>query len=263
MKLNMASVKKGLKIVGLTLKKRAPEILTGLGVGGLFVTTALAVKQTIPATRAVDEVRKEKEHLAADDEVVTMKPMEVIKIAWKFYIPVALSLAASAGCMVAASTTNFKRNAALATAYSLAEASLKEYKDSVKEIVGEKKASEMDGKAAEKEIQKAEITEDKIFRTGNGDMLFLDAWSGRAFYDSMEHVKHAVTEVQRRTLLDYYIDMNDYYDIIGLDRIEGGNSFGWDSEHEQCRVEFGYASVSSMDDRPCCVIRLNPYYMGA
>lgn len=68
-----------------------------------------------------------------------LKPLEVVKAAWKPYIPAAITGSLSVACLVGASRVNFKRNAALATAYTLSEKVLKDYKDSVVETIGEKK----------------------------------------------------------------------------------------------------------------------------
>ncbi len=68
------------------------------------------------------------------------EPKDIIKTAWPCYIPAAVG-AISVFCLIGASSTNLRRNAALATAYTLSESTLKEYQEKVVETIGEKRNS--------------------------------------------------------------------------------------------------------------------------
>ena len=120
--------------VAKQVSKYGPEIAVGVGIAGMITTTILAVKATPKALKLLDEAKKEKE-----EEAVELKPIEVVKVAWKPYIPAMISGALSIGCIVGASTVHVKRNAALATAYQLAANTLSDYKEKVIETIGEEK----------------------------------------------------------------------------------------------------------------------------
>mgnify|MGYP001151712592 CR=1 FL=1 len=128
-KFNLTAAAKSIKGV---LERHAPEILTGIGVAGMGTTTILAVKATPKACLLVNDRKDEL-------EVEKLPATELVKTTWKCYIPAAVTCGASIACLVGASSVNFKRNAALATAYKLSEAALSEYKDAVIETIGEKK----------------------------------------------------------------------------------------------------------------------------
>ena len=111
--------------------KHSPEILTGVGIAGMITTTVPAVKAT---PKALDLIA-----IAEDEKNDTLTKVEVVKTAWKPYIPAAVTCAASITCLIGASAVNAKRNAALATAYELSKTALTEYKEKVIETVGAKK----------------------------------------------------------------------------------------------------------------------------
>ena len=115
-----------------TLKRKSPEILTGVGIGGMITTTVLAVKATPEAMHRIEARKKEEHHRK-------LTAVQTVQAAWKCYIPAGVTGTVSIACLIGASTLNGRRNAALATAASLAETSLREYRAKVVETLGEKK----------------------------------------------------------------------------------------------------------------------------
>lgn len=121
-----------IKSIRTAMKKHSPEILTGIGIAGMITTTIMAVKATPKALILIEE---KKDELEADK----LSLVETLKTAWSCYIPSALVCTVSLCCLIGASSTNFRRNTALATAYTLSESSLKEYQEKVTHTIGEKK----------------------------------------------------------------------------------------------------------------------------
>lgn len=64
------------------VSKYGPEIAVGVGIAGMITTTVLAVKATPKALKLIDEAKKEKA-----EEAVELKPTEMVKVAWKPYVP--------------------------------------------------------------------------------------------------------------------------------------------------------------------------------
>lgn len=141
--MNKPKVNKYFKMVTRVLKKRSPEILTGFGIAGMVTTTVLAVKATPKALTLIQDAEIEKvdvqvkEGKGPDELVKTLTPAEVVKVAWKPYIPALLLGTASVACLIGANSVHTRRHAALYSAYKLSETALTEYKDKVKEIVPE------------------------------------------------------------------------------------------------------------------------------
>lgn len=141
MRTKRTNLEKIFRPIAKRVSKYGPEIAVGVGIAGMITTTILAVKATPKALKLIDEAKKEEA-----EEAVELKPIEVVKVAWKPYIPAMISGALSIGCVVGASTVHVKRNAALATAYQLAANTLSDYKEKVIETIGEEKEREVQKK---------------------------------------------------------------------------------------------------------------------
>ena len=144
--------------------KHSPEILTGIGIAGMITTTVLAVRATPKALELLEEKKNE-------DWVDELSPLEVVKAAWKPYVPAAVTGIASVACLIGASSVNAKRNAALATAYKLSETALSEYREKVIETIGEKKEKTVRDKVAEERVKKNPVSKSEVVVTNNGTTL--------------------------------------------------------------------------------------------
>lgn len=228
-----------------TVVKHGPEILTGLGIAGMITGTVLAVKATPKAMQLIEEAKNEKEELA---------PIDIVRVAWKPYLPVLLVEAASVACLIGASSVSLRRNAALATAYKLSEAAYTEYRDKVTETFGEKKSKDITDKIAEDRLRSTPVNENDIFDTKTGNTLFLDPTSGRYFMSDIDRIRRAENILNKQMNHDIcgYVSLNDFYDEIGLDHIDIGDDLGWNLDRGLIDVEF--SSFITDKDRPCIVI---------
>lgn len=231
--------------IGMSVRKHSPEILTGIGISGMVATTVLAVKAT---PKALILIEQEETNLHVDK----LTPVETIKVCWKCYIPSAITGVASIACLVGASSVNFKRNAALATAYTLSETALREYRDKVVETIGEKKEQLVKDAIAKDKIEKNPVTNNEVIITENGNTLCFDAISGRYFKSNIDLLKKSVNDLNRRMLLDGYISLNDFYEEIGLDSIKIGDELGWD--FDKGLIDLNFSSQLASDGTPCLVI---------
>ena len=168
------------KRIGMSVSKRSPEILTGIGIAGMATTVVLAVRVTPKALKLIEDRKKELYPLDDNGEVV-MPKTEVIKAAWKSYIPAAVTGVMSITCLIGASSVNARRNAALYSAYKLSETALTEYKDKVVETIGEKKEKAVRDAVAKDKIEKNPVTKKEVIITEKGNTLCYDTISGRYF----------------------------------------------------------------------------------
>lgn len=238
---NFANLISGLKT---TVSKHAPEILMGFGITGMLTSTVLAVKSTPKALALLDvEEHKKGEKLT---------PVEMIKATWKCYIPAASVGAVSVCCLLGASTISGKRNAALATAYTLVDTAHKEYKEKVIETIGEEKEKEIKDKIAEEKIRKNPVENNQIFMTGDGDTLCYDALSGRYFRSNVNRINEVINKLNRNINISLYVSLNDFYEEVGLDENEMGRELGWN--HNTGLIEVYFSSQLSPKKEPCLVI---------
>lgn len=243
-----ASVVKFFKDAKEVTLRHKPEILMALGATGLITTTFVAVRATPKALKHIEE---EKKRLNVDKLTV----IETVKATWKDYVPATVTGTASLICLIGSSSENLKRGAALTTAYKISEAALTDYKDAVKELVGDKKAQAIKEKVTKKQIEKNPVTKNDVIVTDRGNTLCYDAISGRYFYSDIDLIRKAENKINRRMLSEMYISLNEFYDELNLDHIAVGDDLGW-------RVEDGYIELSfgshlSDDGRPCLVIEYN------
>ena len=228
-KRNLASIAKDIRKFA---SKRSPEILTGLGIAGMITTTVLAVKATPKAMELIEEKKKE-------EWVDDLPPLEVVKVAWKPYIPAIVTCVTSTACLIGASSVNAKRNAALATAYKLSETALTEYREKVIETIGEKKERTVRDKVAEERVKKNPVSKNEVIVTGNGKTLCFDPISGRYFMSSIETIKRAENNLNKQMIheISGCVSLNEFYDELGLDHVSVGEDLGWNTD-QLIDVEF-------------------------
>ncbi len=225
---------------------RSPEILTGIGIAGMVTTTVLAVKATPKAMSLIEDKKNE-------EWVDELSPLDVVKIAWKPYIPAIITCVVSTTCIIGASSVNAKRNAALATAYKLSETALTEYREKVIETIGEKKEQIVRDKVAEERIKKNPVSKNEVIVTGNGKTLCFDPVSGRYFMSSIDVIKRAENELNKQMLHDIsgYVSLNDFYDELGLDHTSVGDDLGWNTDQ---LIDICFSSQLNDNGEPSVVL---------
>lgn len=218
---------KFVKDAQMLMSKHSPEILTGIGIAGMLTTIVLAVKATPKAMELIDSEAHDRHYINHDDTPLTK--MDVVKVAWKPYIPAVVTGTASVACLIGANSVNARRNAAIATAYKLSEAALTEYKDKVVEVIGEKKEKVVREKIAEDRLEKNPVNNAQIFMTEKGNTLFLEPISGQYFRSDIEIVKRTINELNESMLNSPfgYLSVNELYDELGLEQTSTGDDLGW------------------------------------
>lgn len=228
------------------VSRRSPEILMGIGISGMITTTVLAVKATPKALELIEEKKQE-------ELVDKLTPLEVVKVAWKPYIPALVTCVVSTSCLIGASSVNAKRNAALATAYKLSETALTEYREKVIETIGEKKERTVRDRVAEERVKKNPVSKNEVIVTGNGKTLCFDPISGRYFMCSIEVIKRAENELNKQMLHDIsgYVSLNEFYDELGLDHTSIGDDLGWNTDQ---LIDIAFSSQLNDNGEPSVVL---------
>lgn len=194
------------------IKKHSGTILTVLGSVGVVTTTVLAVKATPKAMI-----------LIAEAEIVKgekLTPLETVKVAWKPYIPVALSGVTTIACILGINKLSVKQQASLMSAYALLDNSYKEYKSKVTEIYGEEADSKIKTSIAESHLdENIEVEDEKV--------LFFDFHSMKHFTSTMHHVLQAECAFLEILHTKGFATLNEYYALLGLAPLRTGGDLGW------------------------------------
>ena len=247
--------------------KHSPEILTGIGIAGMITTTVLAVKATPKALKLIDAKKRDIfDNLDPEDipgnstdyTEVSLTPLEVVKTAWKPYIPVAVTCVASVTCLIGASSVNAKRNAALATAYELSKTALSDYKEKVVETIGEKKEKTIREKVAQKKVDENPSGKSEVIITGNGDVLFLEPASMRYFKSDIESVRKIINDLNYRmtTGMEEYISLSELYDEIGLSHTVTSDDMGWNI-YKDGQIDIDFQAAKTDKGEPCLMLEYN------
>lgn len=257
-------VSKFFKMAQKTIAKYSPEILTGIGIAGMITTTVLAVKAT---PKALEKIKEEKVKVYDEldpievpsqgiPEDVKLKPMEVVKVTWKCYVPAVITGTASIACIIGASKVNYARNAALATAYNLSQTALAEYKEKVVETIGEKKEQTIREKIAQDKVDKVEkVPNNEIVMIGSGDVLFLEPVSMRCFMSNEEEVRRIINNLNYRMISGYeeYISLSEFYDEIGLARTSTSDDVGWNIGRDG-QISISFVAAKNNEGKPCLML---------
>ena len=235
------------------VSKHEPEILMSMGIGGMIFSLAWGIKASFKAARAID---KYKETYGKDK--LTAK--ETIKLTWKLYLPTVLSVAASVPCVIMSNKVSNKRYAAIATAYTISEAALQEYKDKTKEIIGEKKTKQIEESISDDRVTKTYSGGNQVILTGNGDSLFYKPLSGKYFKSNWNDILKAANELNSEAITNMsgQTTLNDWFQKIGLETTEIGETLGWNLMNNSSNlIDISISSHITKDNVPCGAIYYN------
>lgn len=251
----MGKLNSFLKSTKTVFNKYSPDILTGIGLGGMVATTIMAVKATPKALSLIEQAGYQKgsdENPLDDMEYTPLTKREIVKVAWKPYIPAAITGILSISCIIGARSMSIKRNAALATAYTLSETALREYTDKVIETVGEKKEKEIKDLLVKDKVSNNPMKSNEVIITDKGNTLCYDMLSGRYFKSDIDRIKKAINVLNHQMLRDGYVSLNDFYYEIGLNNTKMGDDLGWNSDRGL--IDLNFSSQLANDGSPCLVL---------
>lgn len=240
-------MKNPFKFIKPFVVKHEPEILMGMGISGLIFSTVWAVRATFKASKAIRDYKDSK-------QIDKITPKEAFKLTWRYYLPVVASTTLSVPCVIAGNRVSSKRYAALATAYTISEAALQEYQDTTREIVGEKKAKQIQETVDAKKIEETYKGGNQIILTGNGESLFFEPLSGRYFKSNWNDIAKAANELNANALsnMNGQITLNEWFNRLGLEDTEIGDTMGWqldNNPHNLIVIEI--SSHITKDNIPC------------
>lgn len=235
---------------GRALARNSPTILTGISVASLVATVVMAVEATPKALSIINDECNYRCYHPHDKRPYTKK--EIIKLTWRCYVPTAIMGGLTIVFIVGANSINLRRNAALASVYSLTEATLKEYQAKVIETLGDVKEKKIRDGIDQDTIRKNPVKDREVILTGRGDMLCYETISGRYFKGDIENIRKIQNELNRDLLNETFISMNDVYEAFGLSYTKIGDDLGWDIN--EGLIAFRFSSQLSEGDTPCLVI---------
>lgn len=239
------------------LQKNSPYILTGLGCAGLVSTAVMTGKASVNAYEMVKEFEKNADWEHCNNDKLSWhdyqknKLLERAKLTWKYFIPPVIMGSCSIACIIGAQSVNTKRNAALASLYTLTDQTLKEYQEKVVETIGKNKEQKIKDELAQDKLLAHPVNKHEIIHTSYGDTLCFDVYSGRYFTHDIEKLRRIQNDFNHDLMGVMWLPLNDLYYMIGLEEVKMGEDLGWTVDE---LLEFKFTSKLTDTGEPCLVI---------
>ncbi len=256
--------------VSYTLKKYAPEILLGVGITGVVVSTVLSCKATLKAEAILDEHAEQSERI--DDCVLVRETSDVnysiqeekhdrlvllSATGGKFirlYGPSGTLMLFSLGCILASYRIMRTRNVALMAAYKLMEEAFMNYRKRVSAELGDRADSHflygeemVEGTA--RTVTEEDGTEHEMMVVKNnlsGFHRFFEAekpnqiggWTGSTQWSkvheyNLSFLEHKEEHFTNMLAVRGLVTMNDVFSELGFEPTEAGMVVGWKYNSER------------------------------
>lgn len=209
-----------------------PDVLTGIGIAGVFITAYLSAKAAI----------KYKEEIDNKD----LEPREKAATAVKCFAGAAV---VATGTALVIYKSNDLSKAYLTEAYGMyriTQRRLNNQTVAIKETVPEEVQEDIQKKIDEKGLSGALYTvPSNIFieDTGTGDDLFYDTFSDRYYKMSMEHFLLCRYEFNRTYQLKGSVNFNYLYRLWGVKESKFGELIGWNEYYMSGEWDAGWIDI--------------------
>lgn len=247
---------------GLKISKYSPEILAGVGVVAIVGGVVLACRATLKAEEVLEDHEEEMDLIRqatqrVDDysdadrqrDTALVYIHTVGKFA-KIYAPAVGLLTLGIGCMLGSYGILKKRNVALMAAYEGLQKTLLEYRERVRNELGEEK---------EERLYRGVVAEDKV--NDEGEKLptlpsgYVPSVYAR-FFDEFNPQWCKNSELNKLNLLKLqdwannmlhaqgHLFLNEVYDMLDIPRSSAGAVVGWVEGNGDSYVDFGIFNVN-------------------
>lgn len=243
----------------LIAQKHSPRLLFGVGVVGVLAGTVLACKATLKITDVLDQVEDDIRGVRKDlvgtegyrKDLVFVYARGGYKIA-KLYAPAVIVTGASVGALTGAHITLTRRNAGLTAAYAVMAKGFDEYRERVREELGEDKERafyhalteekfvDEDGKKTVVQVSDPNRFSiyAKFFDEGSPNWQ-KNAELNRLFVQCQQN--YANHQLAARG----HVFLNEVYDSLGIERTSAGSQVGWVAGHGDNYIDFGMFEAGS------------------
>lgn len=221
--------------VSRAVRDNSPAILTAVAISGVLGIAIVSAKAGYRAGIADSQSKTPPE---------TLKERFVEH--WRKFVPSAVIGGVAIGSVIGMNSVHSRRTAAVMSAFTLADKSLKEYTAKVVEKIGDKAEREIRDEIAKEDLATVPMYQSHVIDTHLGESYIYDSLSGRYFRGDIELVRKAVNDINAECLEFGYASHNDFYDKIGLPKVVLGEELGWNINN---RMELNYSS-QIVDNKP-------------
>ena len=255
MKINFKQIGKSVVDFG---KKHLPVITTTIGVGGMGATVVIVYKKS-------DEMHKRVEIVKANTEMTKLQK------AWaytKIFAMPAATFAASAGCIFTGLKVITNRNdkllannVALASAASLAQQELNQWKTETMEKVGDDTYNEIKNNVTHKKYDdfKEQSTNSELPKDIPANKeIFFEPVLGHEFVASKEEILGALVELNNRLFAYDTVSFTQWYNLLGIPTKLAGEAgdehFFVSDDGRKPNLEINFDPDTTVDGRLCWLL---------
>lgn len=233
------------------IAKNDTNILIGMGIGnGLIFGSRLWYRTGQKVQNIINAKENELQRK------LTFK--EKVKSTWKVFIFPVVNTTISGAAIIYATKVNNKRLAALGAAYNLTEVAFQQYMDKTKEIIGEKKESEIRQAVAEESSKKENKNVVNILSTGKEDIMIHEPLTDRWFKSSWDKILSASLDLnlEAASSFDGRVTLTQWFYHLGLEKTDISDDLGWDlSKHGKYGTLDVYPfAILNANNEPCIEI---------
>lgn len=235
------SVTRALGTMTLQAKRNSPHIFFGAGVVGLGVSTVLACRATLKLERTLDEVKERVEKARVAEHITESERPRVMAVVYvkgavkigALYAPSVVLGAASVAALTGSHVQLARRNSALSATLALVTQAYDDYRERVREEVGEEK--ELDIYRA---VTTQEVTVDgkkQLVKVADPNRHSVYArcfdetswqWQKNAELNRI-FLQHQQNYLNHQLNARGYVFLNEVYEALGMDHSSSGAVVGW------------------------------------
>lgn len=215
------NLKKLWKTVKMVTDNHGPAVLSGFAIVGVIGTVYLAVKATPKAMYILEQKKEE-----------GASGLETAKALAPVVAPAAAAGAATIGSIVLSHKMNVEKIATLTSALSIAQNTHSMYKEQIKEYMPEDTIEKMERKISKKIAEESPSRKDNsIINTGHGNVLCMDALSGRMFRSDGNYIEKVMNMMNNQLRNEMSVGLGELYSELGLPQNEFSRRMGWKIDH--------------------------------
>lgn len=264
---NAVTSKAGRQI--LFTKKHSPVLMFGAGVIGVAGTVILACRATLKVEDVLNESDKKRAQL---NEIVTPEyskrdlkkdhvylSVQTMAQITKLYAPSVALGAVSIGLLTGSHVALTRRNVAATAAYAAVKESFDDYRDRMREEIGEERELELYRGVEERDIhdtKKGIVSKQKYINPGSGPLSPYSAlfdqhnqnWNDIPEYNLLFLRSVQLWSNQRLNAWGHLL-LNDVFDALGMERTKAGCLVGWVKNNPRNKDADGYIDFGIFDSR--------------
>lgn len=207
------------------VKRNSSTILTVVGTIGVVATAVATAKATPKALQRVEDAKEKK----GED----LTKMETFLAAAPAYIPPVVIGASTITCIFWANVLNKRQQAALMSACALVSGAHADYRNKVKELLGEETDIQIRDAIVKDKREEGVVAYAPGLDPGDlegENRLFYDEYGERYFEAPMNVVLNAEYHLNRNFALRGCANLNEFYSFLGLDQTDFGDAVGWSGD---------------------------------